>query len=91
MKIKKFESYTIDTDDDISIEYAKLIVSAYIDKKDDESLESVYAEIVKGDELEEDQAYIIKNELQDYLYKLFEEAKKIRPIIEIEASKYNIG
>lgn len=91
MKIKKFESYTIDNDGDIAEEYSKLIISTYIDKKDDETLESVYAEIVKGDDLDEDQAYIIKNELQDYLYRLYEESTKIRPIIEIDASKYNIG
>ena len=89
MKIKKFESYKLG-DDDITIEYCKLIISTYIDKKDDETLESVYADIVKGDELDENQAYIIKNELQDYLYNLFEDAKKIRPILKIAASKYNI-
>ena len=89
MKIKKFESYKLG-DDDITIEYCKLIISTYIDKQDDETLESVYADIIKGDELDDDQAYIIKNELQDYLYNLFQDAKKIRPIIEIEASKYNI-
>ena len=42
-----------------------------------------------GDELDEDRTYIIKNELQDYLYELFKEAKDIKQIIEIDAKKYN--
>ena len=90
MKLKKFEEYTLDVDGDIAEEYAKLIVSKYIDKKNDESLESVYATIIKGDEIEEGNAYIIKNTLQDYLYNLYEEASKIRKIIEIEKDKFNI-
>lgn len=89
--IKKFEEYKIDVEgDDIAIEYVKYIISQYCDRKNDESLESVYADVIKGDDLDEDQAYIIKNELQDYLYNLYEEAEKIRKIIEIDANKYNI-
>ena len=90
MKLKRFEAYTIDTDDDIAIEYAKLIISEYIDKKNDETLESVYADIIKGDEIAESEAYIIKNQLQDYLYGLFEEDKEIRKIQDIATSKYNL-
>ena len=94
MKLRKFEEYTIDIDngDDISKEYVKLIISTYLDKKENENetLESVYADIINKDELDEDQAYIIKNELQDYLYNLYEEAKNIREIIEIDANKYNV-
>lgn len=89
-KVKQFEEYTLDLDGNISEEYAKLIISTYIEKKDDETLESVYADIINGDELDEDQAYIIKNELQDYLYNLYEEAKNIRKIIEIDANTYNL-
>lgn len=90
MKIKKFEAYQIDEEDDIVIGYTKLIISIYLDKKNGETLESVYADVVKGDEIEEDNANIIKNELQDYLYNLYEEASKIRSIVEINANKYNI-
>lgn len=89
-KVKKFEEYTLDVDGEIAIEYVKLIISKYIDKKNDESLESVYADVIKGDDLDKEQAYIIKNEMQDYLYNLFEDAKKIRSLIEIEKDKYNI-
>ena len=90
MEIKKFEKYEFDLDNEISKEYVKLIISTYIDKKNDETLESVYADIITGDELDEDRAYIIKNELQDYLYELFKEAKDIKKIIEIDAKKYNL-
>jgi len=89
--VKKFEEYTIDLDGgDISYEYTKLIISTYIDKKDEVTLESVYADIIKGDDLDEDQAYIIKNTLQDYLFELYEESRNIRPIVEIDANKYNV-
>jgi len=91
MKLRKFEEYTLNVNgDDISEEYVKLIISTYLDKQDDSSLESVYATIIKGDELDEDQAYIIKNELQDYLYNLYTESKDIRKIVEIDSSKFNI-
>jgi len=91
MKLKKFEEYTLDIDSgEIAQEYCKLIISTYLDKKNDETLESVYAKIIIGDEIEEGNAYIIKNEMQDYLYNLYEEAKKIRKIIEIEKDKFNI-
>ena len=90
MKLKRFEAYTLDTEDDIAIEYAKLIVSTYIDKKNEETLESVYVDIIKGDEIDESEAYIIKNELQDYLYSLYKEAAKIIKIQDIETSKYNL-
>lgn len=92
MKIKKFnEKYELDLDyGDISEEYCKVIISTYLDKKSEETLESVFAEIAKRDNLEEDQEYIIKNTLQDYLYNLFEEAKEIRTLQQIEQNKYNL-
>lgn len=89
-KIKKFEEYELDVDGgEIAQEYAKLIISTYIDRTN-ETIESVYAEVIKGDQLDEDQAYIIKQELQDYLYNLYEESSKIRKIIDIDAKKYNL-
>ena len=91
MKLKRFEKYQLDIDSgEIDQEYCKLIISTYLDKKNDETLESVYAKIIIGDEIEEGNAYIIKNEMQDYLYNLYEEAKKIRSIIEIKKDKFNI-
>ena len=50
----------------------------------------MYYDVVKGDDLDEDQAYIIKNTMQDYLYNLYLESKDIKTIIGIEANKYNI-
>ncbi len=54
-KIKTFEKYNnfdAEYSGDISEEYAKLIISEFIDRQDETStLESVYAEIIKGDEI----------------------------------------
>ena len=91
--IKKFEKYELDIENgEIANEYAKLIISTYLDKDGygNDTLESVYAEIVKGDEIEKDQAYIIKQELMECLFDLYKEAKNIRPILEIELKKYNL-
>ena len=88
--VKKFEKYTIDMEEDMSTEYVKLIISTYLDKGDESTLESVYADIIKGDELDENIAYIIKNELQDYLFELYTDSENIRTIVEIDANKYNI-
>ena len=88
--IKKFEEYELDYENEMSEEYAKLILSTYIDKKNDESLESVYADIIRDDETAVEHEYIIKNNLQDYLYNLYSEAKNIRKIIDIDSGKYNM-
>jgi len=89
--IKKFEEYELDVDGgEIAEEYVKLIISEFIDKKNDETLESVYADVIRDDQLDDEQEYIIKNELQDYAYTLFEQSKNIRKLIEIDSKKYNI-
>jgi len=91
--VKKFEEYEMDTDyGEIANEYSKLIVSRYIDKKedDDETLESVLAQVVEDDELEEEQQMWIISELQDYLLKLYRESKKVRTLLNIKANKYNL-
>ena len=92
MKIKKFnEKYDLDIDgDEITIEYAKVIISAYIDKKNEESLESVFLDVIKGDDLDDDRAEMIKVELLDYLKNLYNDARVIRKIHEIEADRYNL-
>lgn len=88
--VKKFEEYELDLENsNFTNEYAKLIISTYLDKKDDETLESVYAEIIEGDELEEQQNLIIR-ELQMYLLVLWKESKKVRTLINISANKYNL-
>lgn len=40
--IKKFESYEIDMEGEIAEEYAKLIISTYLDKKYNTTLEQVF-------------------------------------------------
>jgi hypothetical protein len=96
MKLKKFESYSMDIDNgDISTEYAKLIISKFIDDETihngsrSKILEQIYVDIIKGDNIEE-QADIIKNEMISYLEYLIKFAEKIRPLYEIEAEKYNL-
>lgn len=91
--IKKFEKYKKFNAEysDITEEYAKLIISEFIDKQDDVStLESVYAKTIKIDDLEEDQAIMIREGIIDYLKQLCEDAENIRDIEEIEAEKYNL-
>lgn len=92
MKIQKFnEKYDLDLEyDDITVEYAKLIISTYIDKKNEETLESVFLDVIKGDDLDDDRAEMIKSELLDYLKNLYNDAKVIRKIHEIEADRYNL-
>lgn len=94
MKIQKFnEKYNNFNSEysDITEEYAKLIISEFIDKQDDVStLESVYANTIKLDGLDEDQAIMIREGLIDYLKQLVEDAENIRDIEEIEAEKYNL-
>jgi hypothetical protein len=91
MKIKKFENYDIDIENgEIPEEYAKLIISKYIDSElDNISLEDIFADIIKNDNLYEE-ANIIKHEMLTYIKKLFNETRGIRDIYEIDAEKYNI-
>jgi hypothetical protein len=85
--IKKFEEYELNLDEgEIAEEYVKVILSKYIDSGDEETLESVYNNVIRGDELEEDQADIIKQEITEYLYNLWEDSKNIQNIID----KYNL-
>ena len=97
MKFKTFEEYKdFDAEySDLAKEYAKLIISTYIDKKDEDyTLEYVFADIIEGDELHEDQEIMIKESLTDYLENLLEESKKIRDVDEIQSDrnekKFNI-
>lgn len=92
MKVQKFnEKYDLDLEyDDITVEYAKLIISTYIDKKNEETLESVFLDVIKGDDLDDDRAEMIKPELLNYIKNLYNDAKSIRQIHEIESDKYNL-
>jgi len=92
MKIKKFnEKYEIDGEGEIAEEMAKIILSEYLDRKiDDVTLEDVFRDIIDGDELDETQEYIIKQELMDLTYNINQDAHKIRNKTQIEADKYNL-
>lgn len=98
MKIKRFnEKYEVDTDysSGISEEYAKLIVSEYLDRvdKDDNkivTLQDVFNEIIKGDELEEDQEILIIEDLKDLGVDIAKQASKLKTSEEYHASKYNL-
>lgn len=88
---EKYENFDAEYSGDITEEYAKLIIAEFIDRQDDIStLESVYAEIIKGDELDEDQQLMIHESLIRYLKDLHKDAKKIRTLEEIESEKYNL-
>jgi len=88
MIIKKFEEYKFDYEDDITEEYAKFIISKTIDERD-KSLEDIFYEVGKSDELEEQQDSV-QTSIIIYLEKLLKDAKNLRTIEEIEASKYNL-
>jgi len=93
MKIKKYkENYKMDQEEgDIAEEYAKFILSEYLDKHiDGVTLEDVFRSVVDVDELDEDQEYIIKQELMDLSYNIVQGAKKIRKKLEIDTDKYNV-
>lgn len=94
MKINRFnEKYNIDLDsDDIAIEYAKHIISEFIDKENEGiTLEKVFYDIVKGDEIDKiEMESHVKVEIVFYLDYLLKEAKKIRKIPQIEADKFNL-
>jgi len=92
MLIKRFnEKYEIEYENNIAIEYAKCILSEFIDKiNDDITLEEVYFDFIKGDDLEQDQADMIKSELMRLLLDTLKEAKTLREIHKIEAEKYNL-
>ena len=89
--IKKFEKYKMDIEGgEIAEEYVKYIVSKYIDSYEDTTLEEVYVDLVKRDDLDETQADIIRHELLSYTASLYNEAKKVRNILTINAEKYNL-
>jgi len=91
MEIKKFEKYEIDQEYEIGEEYAKFIISQFMDRESGGStLESIYAEIVKGDDLDEVQEEIIRHEIIEYAKHIYDDAKKIRELQEIDADKYNL-
>jgi hypothetical protein len=92
MKIKKFnENYNIDYEGDIGTEYAKFILSEYIDKElDGKSLQEIFIEIVESDELEESQEYIVIQELKEVCYDIYKQSQKLKTKIEYDSSKYNI-
>ncbi len=93
MKIRKFfEQYELDLDNgEIGEEYAKMIISKFIDKDADGStLEQIYKDVVKADNLDEDQAFFVRQDLIIYTKDLLNQAQKIRDIYKIDAETYNL-
>lgn len=91
--LRQFEKYDFNVEDgeEITVEYTKLIISTYLDSRDEnKTLEYVYYDIIKSDGLDEDQEIMIKDELENYLENLYDEAKAIRTIEEIDEEKYNL-
>lgn len=95
MNIKKFEKYKMELDfSDISTEYAKKIISEFIDSDlNDVSLEEIFYKNGKYGQLE-DHDEIIRNTIIDYLEKMLKSAKKLRSLKEIgldlETKNYNL-
>jgi phosphoglucomutase len=93
MKIKKItENYILDNDGDISEEYAKLIISKYIDDlTDGKTLQDSFD--FYCEELEDDLRYIISQTLLDILQELYD-SREIQYTndyyIKKKARKYNI-
>jgi hypothetical protein len=87
MIIKRFnEEYELDVDGgEIAEEYAKVILSKYIEDGEN-TLEHVYNSVIRGDELEEDQAFMIKDAMIDYLKNLLSDAEEVQNIVD----KYNL-
>lgn len=92
MKIRKFnEKYKLDLEDDIGTEYAKYIISKFIDKENDgASIESIYKEVIEDEDLDEHQAEIVKYMIETWLSNTLKFAKKIRPLFQIDSDKYNL-
>jgi len=92
MKIKLFEEYKLDSGGDIATEYAKQIISKFIDKDITENLtlEQIFHKIVKDDNLNESQQHIIIQELIEYTYNLNDNANQVRTILKSTTDKYNL-
>lgn len=95
MKIKKYtEKYEFTYDGDIATEYAKFIISKFLDEDEDgKTLEEIFYEIAKDELVEgedEDRANFVKNEILLITKQLYDMAKKIRPLEQIAGDKYNL-
>lgn len=95
MKIKKYsEKYEFTYDGDIATEYAKFIISKFLDEEEEKTLEDIFYEIAKSDDLidegNDDRASFVKDEILLITKQLYDMAKKIRTVDEIAASKYNL-
>lgn len=95
--IKKFEEYNngqVDIEGDVGEEYAKVIISKYIDEDaNGKSLEDIFYSIGKGDELIDVDDAIIYS-IIEYLEDMLSQAKKLRKIKDIaldkETKKFNL-
>lgn len=92
MIIKKFEEYKFPMEhDDIGDEYAKIILSRFIDGDlDGISMQKIYNDIIKEEGLEEEQEELILDSLSRYSTELAKKANDIKTLMASEASKYNL-
>jgi len=76
MNIKKFEAYNMNYENDISEEYAKIIISKYIDHNlEGKTIEDIFYEVGISNELEEHQESV-KYSMIIYLSNLLKKKKK---------------
>jgi hypothetical protein len=99
MKIKLFEEYEMEYDGDIGEEYAKMVISKYIDNDlDNKTLEDTFYDLLKDDDAvlndgdEHDEAIIYS--IIRYLEETLTQARKLKKIKQIglnrEAKKFNL-
>ncbi len=92
MNIKKFEEYKIvDEHDDIGDEYAKIILSRFIDTElDGKTIQNIYNDIIIEEELDDSQEEMILYAIYEYSKEIAKEAKELKTLIASNASKYNL-
>jgi len=92
MNIKKFEEYKFPDDhDDIGDEYAKIIISRFIDNDlDGKTMQEIYNSIIKEEGLEEEQEDLILESVSRYSDRLRKISNNLKTLLASEADKYNL-
>jgi len=95
MKIKKFnENYELDESNDIGEEYAKLVISHYIDNLNDgKTLQDSFDYYCK-DDLEEELRMIVFSEIRSFMNKFSDDVRMLDhtddDYLKRDAGKYNV-
>ena len=83
MKIKKFEAYNMDYENDIGEEYAKFIIAKYMDEEiSGKTLEDAFYEVGK-DEFEDEHDDVVIYSIIQYTQNILKQAKNLKTIKEI--------